>query len=220
LSIVYPIGTEEDPSGLMTKVLMEEEPTRLLVDCRLNPWSWRPIWQKPTLVQLYGARYHAAGRFLGNLRHPSNPMYSGKGAVELASPEIGIRGLLHYLAAGHDLVLLDGYLRFEESHIGEIVSRLTSQYPALEVRFKERQEGSVPGELPVGAPVYVRIRGENVAALVLGPAPTGVGEAYWVRLAARAPLLENQWLISDYPDPVGRGRLTRRFTHIKELDGP
>lgn len=130
------LGTEQDPSGYHTRERMQE-PTCHLVDCRLNPWHWRQCWQKPTLIQIYGNRYHAAGRYLGNVKHPSNRMLKGPCEIELADPRTGIRGLIDLLQDGLDLILIDHYLEPEHSHLIEVIRLLQERHSDLRILLPE-----------------------------------------------------------------------------------
>jgi hypothetical protein len=214
---VYPIGTEQDPSGTRVQELMSSS-NMLLIDCRINPWSWRHEWQKDALVKRWGTRYHLAGAFLGNSKHPSNQMFPGKCEIELVNPEIGIKGLMRYLKEGHDLILLCACLEYRYCHLSEVVRRLSEKVPDVEVVFPPAPMPT-KGHVSVGAKVFLAQGKEHVPAVILktGFASTGDYLLCWLRVAQRNALNGGAWLVSEV-GPVQSHKLTKRGTTIPELD--
>lgn len=128
---VYPISSDGYKAIDRIDELLQE-PSTLLIDVRLNAWSWRVDFRSDGLEAAYGARYRRAGRYLGN-----TAMY-GTWLVRIASPVVGIQGLARYLSEGHDLVLLYQ----DEEHIKEICRLLTEVRPGVEiVEFKSELPG-------------------------------------------------------------------------------
>jgi len=116
---------------------MKEDPAMQLIDCRLNPWSWRIQWQKDALVKQWGERYHLAGQWLGNRKHPSNQLHPGKVEIELVDPKRGIQGLQYYLTREQDLILLCQCLEYRYCHLQAIVDLLKVTMPEVEVILPE-----------------------------------------------------------------------------------
>jgi hypothetical protein len=222
MNTIYPLGTEQDPSGMRVRELMGK-PDVHIIDCRINPWSWRFVWQKPTLTRMYGQRYHPAGKFLGNAKHPSNQMLPGRCEVELADPKTGIHGLCRLLEDGYDLILIDQYLELQDSHVEEILRRLEKQRTDVQILLPEIT--SQPPEhfdiFPLGTKVTARIAGKAVPAIVLSSrwSQEGNYDQCHLRVAAWSEL-ERRWQVADYNKPVQSYRLKRRYDHIRELDGP
>ena len=124
---VYPIGTDSYKAVERVDELMKQ-PTTLLIDVRLNAWSWRCDFRHTELSTMYRARYKRAGKYLGNIAT------AGTWRVRIASPIAGIHGLAKYLNEGYDLVLL----YHDEQHIKEICKLLVGLSPEVEViRFKQ-----------------------------------------------------------------------------------
>lgn len=217
---VYPLGTEQDPSGRRLRELMQV-PNMHAIDCRLNPWSWRVDWQKDTLVQIYGERYHVAGVYLGNAKHPSNKMFPGKCEIELASPEVGIRGLIGYLKEACDLVLIDCYLDYSDSHLTEVVRLLQEKMPDVEIMLPKEKPIVMPrkGFVRVGAKVSLKKGTTLIPAVVVKTAFASTGDYLlcWLRVAQRNALDGDAWYVSEI-GPVQSHKLVRRPTTIPELD--
>lgn len=219
---VYPLGTEQDPEGSRLRELMQA-PNVHTIDCRINPWSFRECWQKDSLVEQFGSRYHTAGAFLGNRKHPSNKMLPGKCEVELVSPDVGIKGLIGYLNEGYDLVLIDCFLDYCDSHLTEVIRRLMEKMPEVEVLLPEEKPIVMPrkGFIRVGAKVSLKNGRTLVPAVIVrtGFASAGDYLLCWLRAAERNTLNGNGWLISEI-GPVPSHKLIRRPTTIPELDLP
>jgi len=223
MNSIYPMGVEADPSGMKTRELMEKT-DRHIVDCRLNPWSWRVVWQKSTLVRLYGKRYHPAGKFLGNVAHPANERSPGPRATRIAAPRIGIKGISDLLDDGLDLILVDHYLNYEDSHVSIILCLLEAQRPDIRILVPELSPppATYTYRFPPGTKVMARIHGgTSVPGIVLECRWSGEGNYDWTRLRIAAwSELDQQWRIADYDRPVQSYRLRHRYDHIVALDGP
>jgi hypothetical protein len=219
---IHPLGTEQDPSGLHLGELMQDRQMHA-IDCRLNAWSWRRVWQKPYLSCHFGERYHYAGAYLGNAKHPSNQMFLGKREVELVNPEMGVKGLITYLGEGRDLVLIDCYLDYQYSHLNEVIRLLAQAMPDVEVLLPEETPVvTMPqrGYIRPGAKVSLTRGKEHVPAIILRTdfAPSGDYLLCWLRIAQRNALNDGRWLVSEV-GPVQSHKLTKRFDFILELDG-
>ena len=214
---VYPIGTEQDPLGLRLAEIMRK-PNTHVIDCRFNPWSSRLFWQKDELVVQFGSRYHAAGGYLGNKKHPSNMMFSGKVEVELVNPAVGIAGLMAYLQEGYDLVLIGHYLEYSDSHLTEVIRLLQEKMPDVQVLLPEEKPVAMPsrGHIKVGAKVLL----QKIPAVILRTARTPEGDYLlcWLRVARQNPLDNGKWLAAEI-GPIQSYKLVKRHTVIPELDG-
>lgn len=96
---VYPIGSDSYKAVERIDELMQE-PSMLLIDVRLNAYSWRVDFREQELRTRYRQKYHTEGKRLGNVAR------RGTNLIIIASPVAGMQGLVRYLSGGHDLVLL------------------------------------------------------------------------------------------------------------------
>ncbi len=217
---VYLLGTEQDPDAVHLGQLMSNQAIHA-IDCRFNPWSSRTAWQKSTLVKEYGVRYHAAGSYLGNAKHPSNALRSGPCEIKLVNPEAGIAGLVGYLQEGYDLVLIGHYLDYQYSHLTEVIRLLTEKMPDVEILLPEEKPVPMPsrGHIKVGAKVLLGQGKEQVPAVILKTAfsPNGDYLLCWLRIAKQNPLNSGAWLISEV-GPVQSYKLKVRHSICHDLD--
>jgi len=224
MNSIYPIGVEADPSGMKIRELMGKSNDVHIIDCRLNPWSWRVIWQRSTLTRLYGKRYHPAGKFLGNVAQPANQQSPGPRAIEIAAPRVGIKGLCDLLDDGLDLILIDHYLNLEDSHVSVILRLLQEHRTDVRVLMPELPPppAHYTYRFPPGTKVTARIHGNtSVPAVVLECRWSDAGDYDWARLRIAAwSELEQRWHIADYDRAIQSYKLKRRYNHIMVLDGP
>lgn len=70
--------------------------------------------------------------------------------------------------------------------------------------------------------VYVKLGDNQVAAIVLEVSSSSDGQSdlVWLRIAVRNPYFADQWIVTDYPEPVWSTALTVRnsSSRIPELD--
>lgn len=217
---VYPIGYEQDVSGARLAELMHDYSVHL-IDCRFNPYSWRNAWCKAFLMDKWGERYHWAGPWLGNAKHPTNQAFPGLIEIELIDPRRGVAGLLHYLRQGNDLILLCKCMEYRYCHLHEVVRCLVQAMPEVEIILPEKPQIDMPtkGHVRPGAKVTAKIKGKSVPALVVR---TGFGSEgdylmTWIKIAQRNELNEGAWMISEY-GPIQSNRLTKRYDVVPGLD--
>lgn len=216
---VYAIGYEQDPSGTRIAALLNENPTMQLIDCRFNPHSWRETWCKTTLMEQWGERYHWAGAYLGNAKHPSNQMFPGLVEIELINPRVGMRGLCSYLREGCDLILLCKCLEYRYCHLHEVVRLLSAAMPEVEVVLAEQPSYEPQYQFPSGSKVYVDLRGKRIPAIVLESRWSSKGNYDEVKLRVAAyNELTQAWMVSNYARPVQSYKLTKRDDMIPGLD--
>jgi hypothetical protein len=133
---VYPIGYNLHGSHQRVCELMQDS-KMLIVDCRINPWSPNPVWQKINLLKEWKARYRVAGGYLGNLMHAHNRREVGEAPgkihIQIAAPEKGIKGLMMYLNEGYDLIILCACAAYENCHLKTIVEMLKARMPEVEI---------------------------------------------------------------------------------------
>ena len=111
--------------------LMESAQTpTLLIDTRRNPYSRFSAWRGAALRERYGKRYRYAGASLGNLNYQGGP-------IQIADPDVGIRGLLMYLREGYRLLLVCGCRWAERCHVGEIVKLLRQAAPEVDILYPD-----------------------------------------------------------------------------------
>ena len=215
---VHAIGYEQDPSGTRIAKLMDN-PTMHLIDCRFNPHSWRSRWCKNALVEQYGERYHFAGRWLGNAKHPSNQMFRGHTEIELIDSTKGIAGLSYYLQREYDLILLCKCLEYRYCHLQEIVTQLQIAMPEVEVILPEAPPEEARYKFPNGAKVFLKRGKEEIPAIVLDSAFSAEGNYDQVRLrVAQYNEMGKVWIVSDLPKPVQSYKLKKRGTTVLGLD--
>jgi hypothetical protein len=122
---VYPCGYSR--YGALILHLMETNRYLHLIDTRFSPRSRFVMWQGVYLRTRYGARYHSAGRYLGNIH------YKDGGPIELADPERGIAGLVGYIREGTSFILLCGCADYSQCHLRVIVSLLQIALPTIQI---------------------------------------------------------------------------------------
>lgn len=214
---VYPIGYEQSEERVSE--LMKDSNVHL-IDCRFNPHSWRHEWCKTALLGQWGDRYHWAGAYLGNGKHPSNQRSAGKVEIELINPQQGIRGLMYYLHQGCDLILLCVCQDYRSCHLQAVVTLLKIAMPEVEVILPELPPVEETYKFPSGAKVFAKLRGkEKTPAVVLESrwSPEGDYDETRLRVAQYHELTE-KWLVSDYPKPVQSYKLSKRATIVPGLD--
>jgi hypothetical protein len=133
---VYPCGYARD--GALILHLMETNHHLHLIDTRCSPRSRFAMWQGAYLRTRYGARYHSAGAYLGNIH------YKDGGPIELADPERGIAGLVQYLREGTSFILLCGCANYSQCHLHVIVSLLQMALPTVQIILPEEQQEVSP----------------------------------------------------------------------------
>lgn len=132
---VYSVGYGTYGSEQYIAQLMSN-PAMLLIDSRYKPHSWRPEWRQEALRSKYGARYRWAGRYLGNTAYNTRQRIGDKPypvTISIADIETGIRGLMLYLAEGHDLILLCQCPDYNVCHRKVLVEALKERLPSVEV---------------------------------------------------------------------------------------
>jgi uncharacterized protein (DUF488 family) len=107
----------------------------LLIDTRYSPRSVRPAWRQGALKEKYGARYHWAGAYLGNLNYRGGP-------IQIADSATGIKGLCQYLGEGYRLVLLCACPDYASCHRKTIVEMLCAALPGVHVLQSPEPEGA------------------------------------------------------------------------------
>jgi hypothetical protein len=122
---VYPCGYAR--YGALILHLMETNHHLHLIDTRFSPRSRFAMWQEAHLRSRYGARYHRAGRYLGNIH------YKDGGPIALADPERGIAGLVQYVREGTSFILLCGCADYSQCHLHVIVSLLQIALPTVQI---------------------------------------------------------------------------------------
>jgi len=122
---IYPIGYSR--LGARERI---EELTRqnnvLLMDTRLKPYSWRVDFRQAELKAKYGNTYHWCGKHLGNINYQGGP-------IKLVDPNTGIQGLIGYIKAGYDLILLCQCVILDDCHVKEVCRLLVEKMPEVEV---------------------------------------------------------------------------------------
>jgi hypothetical protein len=126
---VYPCGYLR--YGARIVHLMETYRHLHLIDTRYAPRSRYALWQEDHLRTRYGARYHWAGSFLGNIH------YKDGGPIELADPERGIAGLVQYVREGTSFILLCGCADYTQCHLHVIVELLQQAMPEVQIVLPE-----------------------------------------------------------------------------------
>jgi hypothetical protein len=126
---VYPCGYLR--YGALITHLMEANPHLHLIDTRYSPRSRYALWQEAALRAHYGTRYHAAGKYLGNIH------YHDEEPIALADPKTGIAGLVRYLHEGVSLILLCGCADYTACHLRVIVSLLQAALPTVQIILPE-----------------------------------------------------------------------------------
>lgn len=116
---IYPCGYAgyAGISGTLHR-LLEADPSLLLIDARLKPYSDWGGWNGSELKERYSRQYRWAGKWLGN-KH-----YNTAGDILLADPITGIEGLLTYLTQRRSFVLLCGCPYFDQCHLHTILDLL------------------------------------------------------------------------------------------------
>lgn len=128
---VYHLGYAVPGAEQTLETLMQDAGVHL-IDTRYKPYSRIPGWVGSVLGEKYGARYHWAGAYLGNLHYKGGP-------ILLANTDVGIRGLCTYLSEGKDLILLCGCKDYERCHRKVIIELLQQQMPEVAVIHPEQQ---------------------------------------------------------------------------------
>jgi len=123
---IYPIGYSAQGAPEQISQLMAQSST-LLIDTRLKPYSWDEQWRQEALQSKYGQRYRWAGKSLGNLNYNKK-----EEPIALANPEVGINGLMGYLA-WHDLILLCQCKELAKCHVSAILKQLQVRMPAVQI---------------------------------------------------------------------------------------
>lgn len=199
--------------------LMTQYPNLDIFDCRLNPWSWRIRYQKQELEKRWGKRYHYAGGYLGNAKHPSNQLLPGKLEIELVNHKVGIATLRSYLLRGHDAILLCACFEYQYCHLKEVVRLLQEALPEVEVILPPGPPVENPYKFPAGSKVFAKLKGKKTPAVVLESRWSQEGNYDQTRLrVAQYNELRKEWLVSDYPKPVQSYKLTKRGTTVPGLD--
>jgi hypothetical protein len=135
LGCLYPFGYSMPNSIARLDKLMSDKDT-FLFDIRYSPYSRWPQWRRDALRARYGAAYHYAGRYLGNVN------YRQDGPIQLAEPISGIRPVLLYLSLGFNLVLLCGCRSYENCHRKVIVEMVRERVPEVRVILPERLDST------------------------------------------------------------------------------
>ena len=62
--------------------------------------------------------------------------------------------------------------------------------------------------------VYARLGNNQIAAIVLdvSPSPQGQPDLVWLKIAVQNPYFADQWIVTDYPEPVWSTTLTVRVS--------
>jgi hypothetical protein len=65
--------------------------------------------------------------------------------------------------------------------------------------------------------VYAKLGDNQVAAIVLEVSSSSDGQAdlVWLKIAVRNPYFKDQWIVTDYPEPVWSTALTVRKSTIQ-----
>lgn len=124
---IHVVGYAQPQAAQYVESLMMGNPSTLLIDIRYSPHSMRAEWRKESLEQKYGDRYRWAGQYLGNV------LYRQAGAIKIANPVMGIRGLRMYLAERYELILLCACKEYEQCHRKTVIELLLEQEPTVEV---------------------------------------------------------------------------------------
>lgn len=122
---VYPIGYSTPGAKKRIDELTKQNNV-LLMDTRLKPYSWNDEWRQGQLEDRYGNTYHWCGKHLGNVNYQGGP-------IKLADPDVGIYGLIGYLKAGYDLILLCKCEVLTACHVKEICRLLLEKMSEVEV---------------------------------------------------------------------------------------
>jgi hypothetical protein len=134
---VYPIGYSRLGARERIDELTKQNNV-LLMDTRLKPYSWRVDFRQAELKAKYGNTYHWCGKHLGNVNYQGGP-------IKLADPNTGIQGLIGYIKAGYDLILLCQCVMLDDCHVKEVCRLLVEKMPEVEV-MKFEQSGQAQAD--------------------------------------------------------------------------